>query len=547
MEFRINIQYNKKRFLIVENINQSRDTLKIFAHTLGAMKVDTCHHAPDILSMCESIEFDVILLGYDLGPDKKNGQQILEELRSKKLISRQCTIVMITAEVSQAMVLAALEHKPDEYLAKPYSLNDLSTRLKRSFNKKNVMLDIYQAMDSRDFKKVLKLCESTIIVNSIHKTECLGIKSRLYFELKQFERASEIYEAYLGATNCQWAAIGLGKIALIENDFELAINYFNDVVISYPLYLSAYDWLAESYTLNHQSHFAEDTLEKALLVSPLSVKRLKKYADLCLKNENYDKATHAFSKTSDLAYHSVHKKPENTLNFVEALLEYSSDLSSLEVRKLSYKAFKSLAVMLKDFNSAEIKIHSHLLVSRLHHKIKDPELAKEALKEAEDLLHEFKHQITESSTLAIAKSLIALGKGKHADDLLKHLAESTPDNIEIQSKISLLSERPLKSNDKIAAQNALEVGVNLYKTQQYSLAIEKLNKALVHFPNHMGIKLNLLQVLLVSFDKNREKIDDLEQAEELMKQFRAIESGSEFYTRFSKLNHKYILIKKSLA
>ena len=95
------------------------------------MKVDTCHHAPDVVSLCESIEYDVILLGYDLGSDKKNGQQLLEELRSKKLISRQCTIVMITAEVSQAMVLAALEHKPDDYLAKPYSLNDLSTRLKR--------------------------------------------------------------------------------------------------------------------------------------------------------------------------------------------------------------------------------------------------------------------------------------------------------------------------------------------------------------------------------------------------------------------------------
>ena len=65
------------RFLIVEHINQSRDTLKIFANTLGAMKVDTCHHAPDVISLCESIEFDVILLGYDLGPDKKTVNKYL--------------------------------------------------------------------------------------------------------------------------------------------------------------------------------------------------------------------------------------------------------------------------------------------------------------------------------------------------------------------------------------------------------------------------------------------------------------------------------------
>jgi tetratricopeptide (TPR) repeat protein len=506
------------------------------------MKVDTCHHAPDVVSLCESIEFDVILLGYDLGSDKKNGQQLLEELRSKKLISRQCTIVMITAEVSQAMVLAALEHKPDDYLAKPYSLNDLSIRLKRCFHKKHTMLDIYQALDNRDYQKVLKLCESTSIVNSVHRTECLGIKSRLYFELKQFGKASEIYEAYLGATNCQWAAIGLGKIALVENDYDLAINYFNDVVESYPLYLTAYDWLAQTYELKQQSHFAEEVLEKALLVCPLSVPRLKKYAGLCLLNENYDKATHAFSKTTDLAYHSVHKKPENTLHFVEALLEYAVELSSLEVRKLSYKAFKSLDIMLKDFNSPEIKIHSHLLVSRLHHKIKEPELSKEALREAEALLNKFKHQITKSGTISISKSLIALGKGKYADELLNNIAHATLDKIEIKT----LNELPLKGYDKNAAQNALEIGVNLYRSQHYSLAIEKLNKALVHFPNHMGIKLNLLQVLLVSFDKDRDKLNDFDQAEELIEQFKTIESNSEFYKRFTKLNHQYMMVKNSL-
>ena len=88
---------------------------------------------------------------------------------------------------------------------------------------------------------------------------------------------------------------------------------------------------------------------------------------------------------------------------------------------------------------------------------------------------------------------------------------------------------------------------SIYKTHHYSLAIDKLNKALLHFPRHMGIKLNLLQVLLVSFDKNREKTEDLEQAEELIKQFSTIEPDSEFYTRFAKLNHKYILIQKSLT
>jgi len=540
------IEYSNKRFLVVENVNQSRDTLKVFANTLGALKVDTSHHAPDILSLCENIEFDVILLGYDLGDDKKNGQQILEELRTKKLISRQCAIVMITAEVSQAMVLAALEHKPDEYLAKPYTLNDLSTRLQRSFQKKIAMLDIYNAMDSNNYQKVLSLCENAISDNSIYKTECLGIKSRQYFELKQFEKARDIYNSYNGARNCQWAAIGLGKIAIEEKDYPLAISHFSEVIKDYPLYLTAYDWLAKAYQLNKQSNIAEETLGKALLVSPLSVARLEKYADLCVDNENFDKATYAFSKTTDLAYHSVHKKPENTLHFVEALLEYGQKLSSLEVRKLSYKAFKAMNVMAKDFNSAEVKIRTKLLSARLHKKIKDPQLSKEALKDAERLLNQFKLQMSDSGTLSIAKSLIALDRKSYANDLLDSLAQTNINNSNILNKIDSLCSISSRRNHTITAQNALEVGVNLYRNGQYTLAIIELRKALVHFPNHVGIKLNLLQVLLVTVEKNLERVKNLQEAELLITELKNLEPNSESYIRFRKLNENYKLILQSM-
>jgi CheY-like chemotaxis protein len=542
----IKIEYGNKRFLVIESVDQSRDTLKVFANTLGALKVDTSHHAPDILSLCSNVQFDVILLGYDLGDDKKNGQQILEELRSKKLISRQCAIVMITAEISQAMVLAALEHKPDEYLAKPYTLNDLSVRLQRSFHKKMAMLDIYNAMDSNNYQEVISLCDSAIAANSIYKAECLGIKSRQYFELKEFDKARDIYDSYNGARNCQWAAIGLGKIALEENDYDLAISHFCDVVKNYPLYLTAYDWLAKSYQLNNQSFIAEETLGKALLVSPLSVGRLEKYADLCLNNENYDRATHAFSKTADLAYHSVHKKAENTLNFVEALLEYGQQLSSLEVRKLSYKAFKAISVMTKDFSSSEVKIRTKLLSARLHQKIKDPQLSKETLQDAEKLLNQFKHQLSDSGTLAIAKSLIALGRRSYANNLLDDLAITNPNNSTILNKIDSLCSISLKSNHRITAQNALEIGANLYRNKQYSLAILELKKALIHFPNHVSIQLNLLQVLLVTVEKDIDRTNNLEQAEILIKGLKELESDSESYIRFQKLNDNYKLILSTM-
>ncbi|MCO4799799.1 MAG: response regulator [Colwelliaceae bacterium] len=535
----INIDYENKRFLIIDSVKQSRDNLKIFAYSLGVLSVDTCFHPPDVLSICESNNFDVILLGYDLGDNKKNGQQILEELRAKSILSRNCIIIMITAEVSQAMVLAALEHKPNEYITKPYTHKDLTIRLTRCFEKKEMMNDIYLAMDENNHQKVIMLCKEQIHNNSPYKHECLGIKSRQHFELQEYAKAKKIYTAYLGTQNCQWAAIGLGKIAIIENDYFSAERYFQAVVDDNPFYLSAYDWLSKTHQLNNDIDKAEETLEKALLVSPRSVTRLRQYAQLCLNNNKIDKATTALSKTNDLAYHSIHKKPDNAINFAEALIENSDSLSQFEIRKLNNKAFDVLGNMIRDFPANELKVIAQFLTARLHNNANDRSLSHSALKDAEKLLERFKTEISIEGTFSIAKSLIAMQRRGKAEALLDELSHAHPDNMEILSQVVDLSDRPISEKDKAAAQSALEIGVSLYKEKHYILAIDKLNQALYHFPNHLGVKLNLLQVLLVSYEATPERIEDFKQARILIKQFTHLSSESESYKRFLKLKNKF--------
>ncbi len=533
------VNYGSKRFLIVDNIKQSRDTLKVFAYSVGALSVITCSHASDVVSLCQANEFDVILLGYDLGDNKKNGQQILEELRVKNIISRKCIIIMVTAEVSQAMVLAALEHKPEEYLTKPYSLKDLTIRLNRCFEKKQAMNAIYQALDDGNRQKVIELCKPLINQNSAYKHECLGIRSRQHFELGEYNQAKKIYSAYLGTPNCQWAAIGMGKIALIENNYFNAIKYFQAVIDDNPFYLSAYDWLAKAHRLNNDDQQAEEVLEQALLISPRSVHRLKQYAQLCLENNNLDKATRALSKTNELAYHSIHKKPENAIQFAEALISHADNLAQYQIRKLNNKAFEILSSMIRDFPSNELKVLTQFLTARLHNKANDTSLAKSALKEAERMLERFKNDISIDGTFKIARSLIALQRRGKAELLLEKLAQANPDNMEILSEVVALSDRPISEKDKLAAQAALEVGISLYKANHYTLAIDKLNQALYHFPNHLGVKLNLLQVLLVSYETNPTRIDDFKQAKVLMKQLKELSPDSESYKRYIKLRNKY--------
>lgn len=530
--------YNKN-ILIIDGVRQSREILKQFAQSINALRIDTSQHAPDIINKCENIEYDIILLGYDLGEDRKNGQQILEELRVKNVISRHCTVLMITAEISQAMVLAALEHKPDDYLTKPYTLGIISSRLEKCLIKKKAMAPIYIAMDECDYAKVITLCNKMVRKNSLYKHECLGIISRQYYELKQYDLAKKIYLAYESEENCQWAIIGLSKIAIINKDYELAKSYLERLINDYPHYLSSYDWLANTYQLLENPFEVEITLEKAINVSPRSVMRLKRYADQCLTNKNYENATTAYSNTHDLAYHSIHRKPENTINFAEALLEYADQLSVYQIKQLNIKAFSALKKMTHDFKLPELKVLSLLLSSRLHHKVKDFSLSTTALNEAERLLLKVDNEYSPKGTLAIAKSLISVKKDELANNLITALAESNPDDSDLMSDISKITNQPISDQNKIDAQIALEIGTNLYRTGEYHLSIDKLNKASSLFPNHIGIKLNLFQVILVSIETNGGREQDIIQMDRLAEEFNQLSVNSESYNRYQKLRNKF--------
>ncbi len=535
----INPVCKNKNVLIIDSIRLSREMLKNFAHSIDSTRVDTSHRAPDIISFCENVDYDVILLGYDLGENTKNGQQILEELRVKRLISRHCAVIMITAEVSQSMVLAALEHKPDEYLTKPYTLNDISTRLERCLIKKSAMFDIYSAMNANDHNTVIDLCNKTIQKNGEYKHECLGIISRQYYELREYEKAKEIYKAYEGTENCQWAIIGLSKIALKNKDYSTAKSYLNAMIDNYPYYLSAYDWLAKTYELDNEPIEAERILEKAVIISPRSVPRLKNYAERCLNNQNYEKATNAYGKTHDLAYHSVHRKPENTIRFAEALLEYSDQLSTFEVRQLNKRVFKALKKMTIDFKGSELKVLSLLLTSRLHTKVNDTSFALSSLREAERMLSAEQEMFSPSGSLAIAKSLISLDKRSLAENLIDTLAQAYPDNSKLLADISALINKPVSDKNRIEAQNALEMGVELYNTGHYIQSIDKLNHALELFPYHLGIKLNLFQVIIISMEQEIARTEDKNQINDLISEFNKLSITSESFKRYKKLRIRY--------
>ena len=533
-----NPNFSNKRFLIVDNIKQSRDTLKQFAYTLGDVRVDTSAFAKDAISACENINYDVVLLGYDLGENQKNGQQILEELKTKNIAQRQTIIIIITAEVSEAMVLAALEHKPDEYIAKPYTLQDLKKRLIRSYAKKRSMAKIYRALDDEDETKVVELVKDAIAKNTQYESECMGILARQYFNLKQYAQAQDIYLQYQNEANCAWAIIGLGKIAIENKQYQKAEEYFQRIIDENDRYLSAYDWLAKTYQAQGEHAKAERTLEKCLIISPRSVGRLKFYANVCLENEQYSKAASALKTTNELAIHSIHNHPENALLFAKAVLEHISEMPIDQARKITNKVFNALSLMTKDFDDVELKIRSQLLTALLRLTIKEHHPSRVSLEAAEKLLEVHQHEMSTQGKLESSRSLVKLNREDRASNILQQLAQDNPSDEELLKEIDACLTRPISDNI-IRAQQAIEIGMSYYKQNQFSEAINELSNALRIIPHHTGLKLNLLQVLLVAYEKSPISNNYIERAQDIIDEMDKLPSSSYSQSRYIVLKEKF--------
>jgi len=520
--------HHNMRFLIVDNIKPSQEILKQFVMRSTSKHVDSTHYAQDVASICQKKAYDVILLGYDLGENQKNGQQILEELRVNGYIKRQCVVILITAEVSQSMVLAALEHKPDHYLCKPYSLNDLEKRLNYCLYKKNSMKAIYQALDDKDPDLVIAHCKQALAVKTPFETECLGIISRQYFELQRYNEAKAIYLAHQNSANCQWATIGLGKVALNENRLNQAEKLFKLLIKEYPLYLSSYDWLAVTYEEQFHYLLAEEILENALQLSPRSLTRLKKYANLCIHNEHFDKATLAYEKNYEFSQNSIHHCANNTIKYVNAVIELSPSLSPVDSKKTNNKAFTFLKQMTRDFKSKDIKIHSHFLGACLFEIGKEHKLALEEIIKGEKLLTSEQDNIPHVKLLGISDTLKKLNR----DKLAKQILITNEENIESTESVPGLSLK-----DK--AQAEIQLGLSLYTQKKYREAIIQLQTASTRYPKHIGIKLNLIQVLIVSFQNSKLSIDDLNKAKILLLDLAQSNLSDNEQERLKKIQKKY--------
>jgi CheY-like chemotaxis protein len=496
--------YSLKRCLVIDDMPDVRVALTGILRAFGVQEIDVVAHGEQAIEACTLTQYQMVLCDYNLGAGR-DGQQILEELRYRNRLNNTSIFVMITAESSREMVLGALEYQPDDYITKPITAALLRQRLDRVLLRHQELYTIKQALDEKDYYTAEQRCQNRLDDNTNFRGACLQIQAEMNLRLFNFKRAEEIYTSVLTERPVLWAKLGLGKTQVAKKEYDKAEKNLKEVIETDRRVVEAHDLLADSYLGQGETFKAQEAMQLAAEISPKSVMRQRRLAALAKLNDDSEACLEASRKVIKTARNSCYETADDYFNLARELTDLSS--SDDVGNKYVQETFDVLQRLEKkpyfDINS---NIQSNSLKSRSLLSQKKTSEAGVFLNKAKVLYAERKDDIKPDAGLEIAQTLFASGDKNAADEVLHQLIEKFPENKKLAAKADAMSDTPKSKEGRQKVADMTKVGIDYYEKNHYDEAIKTFKNAIIIFPSHIGLNLNLVQSIVAEVKKNGDQL-----------------------------------------
>ena len=486
--------YHKLKVMVVDDFESFRQTVITMLQNFGVEDIDSAESGNVALKWCSEKKYDLILADYNLGRGR-NGQQILEQLRHEKILTYETLFILISAESSRSIIMSAYDYEPDAYLAKPITGKSLKQRLDRLLIQRDEMMPIYKAIDLGKVSDAIDLLKQQITGATRNSSVCQRLLGELYLETHQFPAAEAVYREALEVRSLDWAKVGMAKVKKATGEFDKAKRWLIDIIKKNPLCLPAYDVLAEIHEQESDPEALEAVLKKAVEFSPMAILRQERLAKAAGAINDNQTAALAYRQTVRLGTNSCHNKRDNHLNFGRAAAQLLKEGQS-NATEVSREAIRVLEEIGTNFSQTEEEAVQALLVESQvlagqGHKRKAVETVERAQKRLENV-EEFE---TVDTQLDLVLALRSTGFDKEADELVKTVVDQYQHDQEALQKIDYLLEEPISDYNRKRVATINKEGIDHYEQQHYKQAIVCFKNAQKVFPNHIGIRLNLVQAV----------------------------------------------------
>lgn len=493
----------KMHALIIDDFENFRGTLYKMLMDLGIGNADSAASGEEALRFCKARSYDLILCDNNLGKGK-SGQQVLEELRSTDNPCSDSLFILVSAENSKSIIMAAYDYEPDAYLAKPITPKALDQRLSRLFEQRLELKEVYAAQKAGSDDLAISLCKGLVDKGSRYANTCQKILGQLYLKKQDLTAAEAVYRAVLDIRELEWAQLGMVKTKLAQNDLLGAQQWLENILQANPLCMKAYDLKAELFKLQNDAESLQNILQKATELSPLSILRQQELGDVAQQNNDLVTAANALKRAVKLGEHSCFDKVNVHAQFAQTTIDLFSIDKEL-AKPLVKDAIGCINNIEDKFGKTNLrKAESLLLESQLQVCAGDQRRAAEALASAQSVLANSKDDDALPAQIEMVRAMRLLGKTHEAQECLAGLLNRYAKNEAQLQKLDVLLDEPRSEKNKLMVAEINKKGIAFYNAKDFSAAADAFKVALQKLPNHIGLRLNYVQAMI---DKLKTKFD----------------------------------------
>ncbi|ALM91165.1 MULTISPECIES: response regulator [Alteromonas] len=490
----MNLQLARQtRLLIAEDQALAKSHMKYALEQLGFQHIDYVDRAAYALTSLRTRQYDVIVCAYDLRQEQ-GGYNLFEQLKTEKIIPLTTGFIFTSADTAIDVVHAIIELQPDEFLAKPFSVNELDKRLSKVVTRKKVFHDVYRYMDDQNPEQALKELEFILVEpkNAEHFPLALKTKGDLLLLNRQFENAKLFYQSIINIQNFTWAKLGLVQCYIHLDEFDDAERDLIQLALQPESMLSAYDLLAELQIKLEAYDEALECVNVASDISPRNVMRHITAVQLARLTHDYEGQFNSAKKVVRFGKNSVHDTPEMYLSVARAGIDFAMTAETSQTNKIIKQSNEYLRQLKSAYPKVNLDHQLQVISARIHYLKDENDKAKDLL-DALDI-DNLEEQSVET-LLDSAKAFHDLGLRGSA---LKLLDKATLRQKELDAPNSLLSryinqEVVEKTAISISPKNLNDVAVVQYKRGELAKSYQTFEQAFRVMPHNAAIALNLLQ------------------------------------------------------
>ncbi|MBF0538660.1 MAG: response regulator [Nitrospirae bacterium] len=527
-----------KRVLVIDDYSEFRYSVKKMLQSFGITDIDDVGDGDEAIEKMALKPYDIILCDYNLGEGKRDGQQILEEAKHRELLLYSSIFIMITAENTMAMVMGAMEYKPDDYLTKPFTKDALKSRIDKIMERKKEFEAIDKAVYHKDFLTAINICNERINNKPKNIFDYLRWKAQLCVMVGDYDEAKKIYEEVLIVRKIPWATLGLGKVLYLKAKFSDAIPLFKELIAENKTLMEAYDWLSKSYEELGESKEAQTVLMNASEISPKAILRQKSLAQIAMKNKDLNVAEKSLKAAVNLGKKSCFKSPTDYTGLANIYISRKRPDKALDILGDSRSTFT---------NNPEANLQAAVVEGLAYKEMGKPEAAQHALDEATQIFDFIKGSVSAEASMDVAKAFFALGDADKGNKIMENIIKNNHDN----EKVIKMAEEVFNGANlhdegmKIISDTKQEIvkvnndGVALVQKGRLKDAIEFFEKAAAGLPDNKIINANAAQANIMYMQKYGKSERLMLQTRTYLEQIRKVDPS---YAKYQGLLSMYQLL-----